>query len=37
VDHEETSIGELDTDDLQRDTVDIGVEEDDEIHLDWVR
>jgi hypothetical protein len=37
VDHEKTSIGELDTENLQRDTAGVGSEKDDEIRPAWVR
>jgi hypothetical protein len=37
VDHEKTSIGELETEDLQWDTAGVGPEKDDEIHPARVR
>jgi hypothetical protein len=37
VNHEETAVDELDADDLQRDTVQVGSEKDDEIRLVRIR
>jgi hypothetical protein len=37
VDHEETPIGELETEDLQWDTAGVRPEKDDEIHPAWLR
>jgi hypothetical protein len=35
--HEKTSIGELDAENFQRDTAGVGPEKDDEIRPAWVR